>query len=245
MLHTRIKEIRKAKGLTLQDVAARIKPTPTTPQTIGRLENGKRTLSTVWIERIAEALECQPSDLLALPEAGDLLITGKTTGAGTITAGDSKSGQCSATDFLCTYAGPRTLRPDQSHRAGRRRSHSGAHTGAVRAAGPGSYRLHRVAAQADERGVPMNAVTNKGIMGVAGLALGLLIGWASRPAVMLGQKLTFDLYMEGLGSNSPLDASLIATTSEHLIIWAVVGIAFGLIGATVAKHFLNPNPQPE
>ncbi|HWL47322.1 MAG TPA: helix-turn-helix transcriptional regulator, partial [Sphingomonadaceae bacterium] len=34
---TRIREVRRAKGLTLQDVADRCTP-PTTPQTVGRLE---------------------------------------------------------------------------------------------------------------------------------------------------------------------------------------------------------------
>ncbi|HKX36332.1 MAG TPA: helix-turn-helix transcriptional regulator, partial [Rhizorhapis sp.] len=41
---TCIREIRKAKGLTLEDVAQRCDP-PTTAQTIGRLETGTRTVS--------------------------------------------------------------------------------------------------------------------------------------------------------------------------------------------------------
>ncbi|MGE5722614.1 MAG: helix-turn-helix domain-containing protein, partial [Sphingomonadales bacterium] len=40
---TRIREVRRAKGMTLQDVAGRCDP-PTTPQTIGRLETGTRTV---------------------------------------------------------------------------------------------------------------------------------------------------------------------------------------------------------
>ena len=71
----------------MQEVAARIKPHPTTPQTIGRLENGKRTLSTGWIERIAAALECDPAELLALPEGGDLTISGKADGDGEVKSG--------------------------------------------------------------------------------------------------------------------------------------------------------------
>ena len=51
----RIREIRKARGMTLADLAAACRP-PTTAQTIGRLETGMRTLSTRWMERIAAAL---------------------------------------------------------------------------------------------------------------------------------------------------------------------------------------------
>ncbi len=51
---TRIRDIRRAKKLTLQDVADRCDP-PTTPQTIGRLETGARTLSLAWLNRFADA----------------------------------------------------------------------------------------------------------------------------------------------------------------------------------------------
>ncbi len=40
---TRIREVRRARGMTLDDVARACKP-PTTAQTIGRLETGTRTL---------------------------------------------------------------------------------------------------------------------------------------------------------------------------------------------------------
>ena len=52
---TRIRDVRKARGLTLADVAAACDP-PTTPQTIGRLETGMRQLSLTWMNRIAAAL---------------------------------------------------------------------------------------------------------------------------------------------------------------------------------------------
>ena len=55
--------IRKDKGMTLEDVALRCDP-PTTPQTIGRLETGQRTLSLNWINRIAAAMAVDPSRLL-------------------------------------------------------------------------------------------------------------------------------------------------------------------------------------
>src|SRR3546814_14116663 len=69
---TCIREVRKAKGLTLQDVAERFDP-PTTPQTVGRMETGTRTVSVAWLNRIAGALGVDPlqlvthSDRQALP----------------------------------------------------------------------------------------------------------------------------------------------------------------------------------
>ena len=59
----RIRDIRREKGLTLADVAARCTP-PTTAQTIGRLETGTRNLSLVWMNRIAAALAVDPELLL-------------------------------------------------------------------------------------------------------------------------------------------------------------------------------------
>ncbi len=64
---TRIRDVRKAKGLTLEDVASRCEP-PTTPQTIGRLETGTRTISVKWLNRIATALGVTATDLVELPE---------------------------------------------------------------------------------------------------------------------------------------------------------------------------------
>jgi transcriptional regulator with XRE-family HTH domain len=60
---TRIREVRRAKQLTLQDVAARCDP-PTTPQTLGRLETGSRTVSVGWLNRIASALGVEAADLV-------------------------------------------------------------------------------------------------------------------------------------------------------------------------------------
>ncbi len=76
MLHARLREVRKRKGLTLQQVAERVRPHGTTPQTIGRLETGARKLTIEWIEKIAEAMEVDPAELLAVPGAGDVAITG-------------------------------------------------------------------------------------------------------------------------------------------------------------------------
>ncbi|HET9810284.1 MAG TPA: helix-turn-helix transcriptional regulator [Sphingomicrobium sp.] len=60
---TRIREVRRARGLTLEDVALACEP-PTTPQTIGRLETGTRTVSVGWLNRIAEALGVDAADLV-------------------------------------------------------------------------------------------------------------------------------------------------------------------------------------
>lgn len=64
---TSIRDVRHAKGLTLEDVAARCVP-PTTAQTIGRLETGMRTVSVAWLNRIAAALGVDASDLVTLPD---------------------------------------------------------------------------------------------------------------------------------------------------------------------------------
>ena len=70
---TRIREVRRAKKMTLQDVADRCDP-PTTPQTIGRLETGTRTVSVPWLNRIANALGVAAGDLVRLPEREDVPI---------------------------------------------------------------------------------------------------------------------------------------------------------------------------
>lgn len=70
---TRIRDVRRAKGLTLEDVALRCEP-PTTAQTIGRLETGTRTVSVKWLNRIAAALGVQASDLVDLPESGSVPV---------------------------------------------------------------------------------------------------------------------------------------------------------------------------
>lgn len=63
---TRIREVRRAKGLTLEDVGKRCNPA-TTAQTIGRLETGTRTVSVNWLNRIAAALGVTAADLVDLP----------------------------------------------------------------------------------------------------------------------------------------------------------------------------------
>jgi transcriptional regulator with XRE-family HTH domain len=70
---TRIREVRKAKGLTLDDVAQACVP-PTTAQTIGRLETGTRTVSVGWLNRIAAALGVDAADLVDHPDRAELEV---------------------------------------------------------------------------------------------------------------------------------------------------------------------------
>lgn len=62
-LITRIREVRRARGMTLDDVARRCEPA-TTAQTIGRLETGSRTVSVGWLNRIARALGVEAQNLV-------------------------------------------------------------------------------------------------------------------------------------------------------------------------------------
>lgn len=79
---TAIREVRRAKGLTLEEVAARCVP-PTTAQTIGRLETGTRTVSVGWLNRIAAALGVDAADLVKLPERPEIPVAAllESTGA--------------------------------------------------------------------------------------------------------------------------------------------------------------------
>lgn len=72
-METRIRDVRKARGLTLADVAAACTP-PTTPQTIGRLETGARSVSIDWLERIAAALDVPASALVTMPDRADVPV---------------------------------------------------------------------------------------------------------------------------------------------------------------------------
>ena len=78
---TRIREVRKARKMTLDDVARACEP-PTTPQTIGRLETGTRTVSVGWLNRIAAALGVEASDLVASGESDDLKVAAVLGGSG-------------------------------------------------------------------------------------------------------------------------------------------------------------------
>ncbi|WP_315760937.1 helix-turn-helix transcriptional regulator [Sphingomonas sp. Y38-1Y] len=78
---TAIREVRRARGLTLDDVARACQP-PTTAQTIGRLETGTRTVSVAWLNRIAAALGVEAADLVRLPERPELPVAALLGGEG-------------------------------------------------------------------------------------------------------------------------------------------------------------------
>ncbi len=78
---TAIREVRQARGMTLEEVARRCDP-PTTAQTIGRLETGMRTVSVAWLNRIAGALGVEASDLVRLPDRAEVPVTAILDGDG-------------------------------------------------------------------------------------------------------------------------------------------------------------------
>ena len=78
---TRIREVRKAKGLTLDEVAQACSP-PTTAQTVGRLETGTRTVSVGWLNRIAAALGVEAADLVDHPDRSELEVVAVLGGHG-------------------------------------------------------------------------------------------------------------------------------------------------------------------
>ena len=102
---TRIREVRRARKMTLDEVAKACSP-PTTPQTIGRLETGTRTVSVGWLNRIAEALGVDAADLVEgggdrseLPVVAVLGVTGATAPRRTavVVAPRPKGGQVAIT----------------------------------------------------------------------------------------------------------------------------------------------------
>ncbi len=78
---TRIREVRRTKGLTLEEVARRCTP-PTTAQTIGRLETGTRTVSIGWLNRIADALGVGANDLVEAADVPELKVAALIDGSG-------------------------------------------------------------------------------------------------------------------------------------------------------------------
>ena len=78
---TAIREVRRARGLTLEEVGRLCVP-PTTAQTIGRLETGTRTVSVGWLNRIAAALGVTAADLVKLPDRLDLPVAAELDGTG-------------------------------------------------------------------------------------------------------------------------------------------------------------------
>lgn len=71
--HTRIREFRKLRGLTLKDLAFKIN---TTPQTVQRLETANMTVSTEWLGKIARALLVEPADLIGTRSKSEIQVIG-------------------------------------------------------------------------------------------------------------------------------------------------------------------------
>ena len=67
--------------MTLEDVARGCEP-PTTPQTIGRLETGTRTVSVGWLNRIAKALGVEAQDLVEGGGTSELKVAAILGGGG-------------------------------------------------------------------------------------------------------------------------------------------------------------------
>lgn len=65
----RIKELREAAGMSLEDLAAVL---GTSRQHVARHERGERRLTIQWINRYAVALEVAPADIMAAPELADV-----------------------------------------------------------------------------------------------------------------------------------------------------------------------------
>ncbi|MBL8659271.1 MAG: helix-turn-helix transcriptional regulator [Rhodospirillales bacterium] len=59
----RIRLMRVRRGLTLQQLSARVDP-PASYQQIARLERDERRLTWDWLMKIARALDCAPMDLI-------------------------------------------------------------------------------------------------------------------------------------------------------------------------------------
>ena len=78
---TAIREVRRARGLTLEEVGRLCDP-PTTAQTIGRLETGMRTVSVGWLNRIAAALDVTAADLVRLPDRVELAVAAELDAGG-------------------------------------------------------------------------------------------------------------------------------------------------------------------
>ncbi len=78
---TAIREVRRAKGMTLEEVGRACVP-PTTGQTVGRLETGTRTVSVGWLNRIADALGVAAADLVKLPDRADLPVAAQLDATG-------------------------------------------------------------------------------------------------------------------------------------------------------------------
>ncbi len=80
-MKTRIRELRRERGWTLQDLAGRI---GTTAQTVQRLETQNMTVSTDWLEKFGEAFGIDPVSLFADTGQGPCKVVGIIHGSGSV-----------------------------------------------------------------------------------------------------------------------------------------------------------------
>ena len=80
-MQTRIREFRKLRGMTLKELADKIK---TTPQTVQRLETANMTVSTDWLEKIARALLVEPADLIGARSSREVKLIGRISEQGRV-----------------------------------------------------------------------------------------------------------------------------------------------------------------
>ncbi|MEM6559549.1 MAG: XRE family transcriptional regulator [Myxococcota bacterium] len=77
-MHNRLRELRHAAGLTLQQLADRV---GTTAPTVSRLEKGDRELTVKWMRRFGDALGLRPSEILEVSPKLTAQVVGR-VGAG-------------------------------------------------------------------------------------------------------------------------------------------------------------------
>lgn len=80
-MQTRIRELRKRRSLTLQQLADLI---GTTPQTVQRLETANMTVSMEWLSRFADAFGVRASDLIADDQSRNIPLLGRIGRDGTM-----------------------------------------------------------------------------------------------------------------------------------------------------------------
>ncbi len=81
-LRTRLRELRKSRGWTLTEVAARL---DTTPQTISRLETNVMTVSTDWLQRFADLFGVSAAELIEDRHGAPVEVIGSVAANGLVT----------------------------------------------------------------------------------------------------------------------------------------------------------------
>lgn len=89
----RLRELRKAQGLTMEALSARAN---TTASQINKLEKGDRRLTDEWMHRLARALDCNAADLIIERGSGGvtsvLAVPGRSRILSTIPEIDARAG---------------------------------------------------------------------------------------------------------------------------------------------------------